>query len=79
MGEGEGGRDGDGKVPGAPLKALGQVGCPTDFGGLRDPRLDLGDPFQEGSRSSLQNPSEKQHGRLLLAAAYGRHLTSSEV
>ena len=48
-------------VRGVRVKALGQVGCPTDFGELGDPRLDLGDPFEEGSRSALQNSSEKRH------------------
>lgn len=48
-------------VRGVRVEALGQVGCPTRFGELRDPRLHLGDPFKEGSRSSLPNPSEKQH------------------
>lgn len=57
-------RRGDGRgdkgVCGVRAKALGQLACPSDFGELRDPRLDLGDPSKEGSRSALANPSEKQ-------------------
>lgn len=55
------GQKGTGGRRGVCVKVLGQVGCPTGFGELGDPRLDLGDLFKEGSRSALRNPSEKQH------------------
>lgn len=48
-------------VRGVREKALGLLACPSDFSELGDPRLDLGDPSKEGSRSAPANPSEKQH------------------